>query len=498
MKRRVVWTGLLSLAALLIAPLAASARGLSVELWTDRGSDAVYQTGDPIQIKARTSQDAFLLVYEIDAEGAVHLLFPSRDQNPEVEARHTYRLPDDDRGELVVDATTGEGYIIAIASDTPFDELPWYLRPYDPQGDDLGYVGTPDQEEGITADGRIVGDPFVAMERIRRRVLRDSHDGDSFATAYTTYYVHEHVRYPRYVCYDCHRPGLYSWWSGFDPYYTTCSVFDFRVNWSWGWGPRYWYGNVPYFVYVYRDDCPPAYRRYSGSGTWYSSWDGWNRWCDLWGAGGLRRYKSAPPVNYVPPNKWATSRSPRDLPPGFIAAGGIGRQTRTAPGAGIGMGNPSTGGGGGRERREGPFTAPGREARPDAPGVEGGRTPRGSTDSPYTRGGSGGPGLSRPRDEGGGSERRDVPPAFQPRPERQPERPREFSPPRQEPRRDPPRQERAPDPPRQERAPDPPRQERAPAPTPPRDNGNGRGNHDSGRGNHDAGRDSGGSGRRGR
>lgn len=485
MKRRVVWTALPALAALMIAPVAASARGLSVELWTDRGTDAVYQPGDPIQIKARTSEDANLLVYEIDAEGAVHLLFPSRHQNPAIEGRHTYRLPDDDRGELVVDATTGEGYIVAIASDAPFDELPWYLRPYDPQGDDLGYVGTPDQEEGVTADGHIVGDPFVAMERIRRRVLRDSRDGDSFASAYTTYYVHEQVRYPRYICYDCHRPGLYSWWSGFDPYYTTCSVFDFRVNWSWGWGPRYWFGNVPYFVYVYRDDCPPAYRRYSGTGTWYSSWDGWNRWCDLWGAGGLRRYKSPPPPNYTPPNKWATTRSPREVPPGFVA-GGVERRTRTGQGVGIGMNNRpfggtdggSGGGGGGvRERRDGTFT-PGRDTRPD----EGGRTPRAGTDSPFTRGGSGGPGMSRPRDEGG-SDRRDAPPAYQPRPERQPERPREFSPPRQEPRRDPPRQERAPDPPRQERT-----------PPPPRDNGNGRDNGN--RGNNDSGRDGGGGGRR--
>ena len=491
MKRRVAWTALPALAALMIAPMAASARGLSVELWTDRGADAVYQPGDPIQIKARTSEDAYLLVYEIDAEGAVHLLFPSRDENPAVDGRHTYRLPDGDHGELFVDQTTGEGYIVAIASDAPFDELPWYLRPYDPQGDDLGYVGTPDQEEGITADGRIVGDPFVAMERIRRRVLRDSRDGDSFASAYTTYYVHEQVRYPRYICYDCHRPGLYSWWSGFDPYYTTCSVFDFRVNWSWGWGPRYWFGNVPYFVYVYRDDCPPAYRRYSGSGIWYSSWDGWNRWCDLWGAGGLRRYKSPPPPNYTPPGKWATTRSPRDVPPGFVA-GGVERRTRTGQGVGIGMNRPSgvgdggSGGGGGggvRERRDGTFT-PGRDTRPD----EGGRTPRRGTDSPFTRGGSGGPGMSRPRDEGG-SDRRDAPPAYQPRPERQPERPREFSPPRQEPRRDPPRQERAPDPPRQERT-----------PPPPRDNGNGRdsGNsRDNGnRGNHDSGRDGGGGGRR--
>ena len=84
----------------------------------------------------------------------------------------------------------------------------------------------------------------------------DPNDRDDFATTYTSYYVHERVRYPRYMCYDCHRPGYWQWWDGFDPYYSTCSVFDFRVNWGWAWGPTYWFNAVPYYVYIVRHDCP--------------------------------------------------------------------------------------------------------------------------------------------------------------------------------------------------------------------------------------------------
>ena len=40
---------------------------------------------------------------------------------------------------------------------------------------------------------------------IRRRVLADPQDPDAFGTSYATYYVHNEVRYPRYLCYDCHR-----------------------------------------------------------------------------------------------------------------------------------------------------------------------------------------------------------------------------------------------------------------------------------------------------
>jgi hypothetical protein len=313
----------LALAAL-FAPGVSRARGLSVEVWTDRGNEAVYQPGEKMEVRVRSSEDSHVLVYELDAEGYVRLLFPDGNGSGFVEARETYRLPPDNSNvELVVQEPVGECYIVSIASVAPFDSLPWYLRPYNAQAEAVGYVGAPNEEEGVTAEGRIVGDPFVAMERIRRRVLEDATDGESFATAYTTYYVHQQVKYPRYVCYDCHRPGQWAWWDGFDPYYAQCSVFDMRVNWSWSWGPSYWYGYVPYFVYVYRPGCPPRYHPYYDRGGWYSSWDGWNRWCNLWGQGTLQRFKSAPPPGYTPPSKfiggerWRTGGGA--VPPGFLA-----------------------------------------------------------------------------------------------------------------------------------------------------------------------------------
>jgi hypothetical protein len=293
-------------------------------VWTDRGNDAVYEPGQQLQVKVRASDDSYLLVYEIDAEGAIHVLYPFRGHNEMIEARRTIRVPsENDEVELVVQEPVGEAYLVAIASETPFRELPWYLRPYDPRADVNGYVGQPEDEDGITQEGRIVGDPFVAMERIRRLVVDNPDDRSSFATDYTTYYVHQQVRYPRYLCYDCHRPGRWQWWDGFDPYYASCSVFDFRVNWSWAWGPSYWFGHVPYYVYVYRPDCPPRYGRWSQSGVWYSSWDGWNRWCDLWGQGSLRRYKSPPPASYIAPQRIRTAERlgparPAFNPPGYV------------------------------------------------------------------------------------------------------------------------------------------------------------------------------------
>jgi hypothetical protein len=308
---------------------ASSASALSVEISTDRGKDAVYKIGDPLAINARVSDNANLIVYEIDAEGYVHLLFPDRDSSPLVQGERNYELPAPDSNlELVVRGPVGQGYIVAIASYVDFLDLPWYLKPYDAQAEEMGYEGEPDEEQGVTAEGRIVGDPFVAMERIRRRVLADPEDEMLFASAYTSYYVGHEVQYPRYLCNDCHRPGYYSWWAGFDPYYSQCSVFHFRVNWQWGWGTPYWTGFVPHYVYVYRADCPPHYRLYGSQGVRHSSWDGWRRWTTMWG-GPLRRYKNdpVPRTAYNPNRRW-----PKDVtPPGYITGGGRRWRGGTAP-----------------------------------------------------------------------------------------------------------------------------------------------------------------------
>jgi hypothetical protein len=450
--------GVAALGLLALAPAAAGARGLGVEVWTDRGDDAVYQPGQTMDIKARASDDAYLLVYEIDAEGSVRLLYPYRGSSGFVEGRRTYPVPPERSNvDLVVQGPVGQCYVVAIASSDPFRELPWYLRPYDLQAEEVGYEGERDDEDGITAEGRIVGDPFVAMERIRRRVLTNPDDPDAFGTSYATYYVHNEVRYPRYLCYDCHRPGRWAWWPGFDPYYASCSVIDFRINWGWGWGPGYWFGYVPYYNYVVRQDCPPRYRPYFQNHSRFSSWDGWRRWNTMWG-NRLVRYKSDPPSGYVPPTRWpdrGVGRDPKPAPPGFLvndgrwARGGI----RRAPIVGRNFETRS------RETPPREWTTVGRRLGPGTgrPTVE--RMPsRGVTREPD---GKLGPGRGIEFRERGGRQQPPVgeaPRYERPRTEKPREQPRETPSPRYEK----PRNDRPADKPREQRPGDPGRSYDAP------------------------------------
>jgi len=292
----------------------------------------------------------------------------------------------------------------------------------------------------------------VAMERIRRRVLQDPGDEEAFASAYSTYYVHEQVRYPRYLCNDCHRPANWAWWPGYDPYYTRCSVFDFRVNWNWCWGPQIWTAYVPYYYYVVRTDCPPRYTQWTVNRNRFSSWDGWNRFNDLWG-GQLRRYKPAQaPVTYTPPPPRGVIWRNGETPPGYVPPEV--RRQGAAPGArptgwlqrDRGDGRPVWRDPRADEPRERPdvqrWRPDGASTRAPRGGDEpaaGGRmwrnggTPRGG-DSPAPRqepqGGSQGDGERIERE-------RPSPPAWRPSHE-----PRQPDPPRNEPqRRDPPRGE---------------------------------------------------------
>lgn len=464
-----------ALAALLVAAGTAAARPLSVEVWTDRGDDAVYSPGEVMQVKVRTNDDAFLLVYEIDSEGRITVLFPFRRGAGMVEGKRTLRLPPEDSGyELTVERETGQGYIVALASRERFRDLPWYLRPFDPQGESIGYVGRHDEEEGFDDQGRVLGDPTVAIERIRRAVLGDPARLADFGSSYATYYVGHQVRYPRYLCYDCHRPNRWAWWDGFDPYYARCSVIDFRVNWDWCWGPCMWSSHTPYYYYVVRHDCPPRYRRWYDSHDRWSSWDGGRRWNDLWG-GSLTRYKSAPPVGYQgPPAKGGDN--PRSTPPGWITSATKGGGRGAVP---IGRNRPDNGedgpGKGGPVWRTPAGDSPakpgrdpgvGANKRDDAPADR----PRGKDyprfDPPRRTSPEGGGTRVEPRREG--APRREQPDRDPPRAEPRREQP-DREPPRAEPpRRDPPRN----DPPQREPARydpprDPPRQE-SPKPDPPK------------------------------
>ena len=46
---------------------------LEVKVWVDKGDKALYEPGEDIRVYFRTNRDAYVLIYNIDTRGNVHL-----------------------------------------------------------------------------------------------------------------------------------------------------------------------------------------------------------------------------------------------------------------------------------------------------------------------------------------------------------------------------------------------------------------------------------------
>src|SRR6266566_3272565 len=77
---------------------------------------------------------------------------------------------------------------------------------------------------GIIADGRVRGDPYVALTDVAQRIVPDGYSDWDYDVA--PYYVQQHYDYPRFLCYDCHTYVSYPSWS---PYDYTCVRFRIVV-----------------------------------------------------------------------------------------------------------------------------------------------------------------------------------------------------------------------------------------------------------------------------
>ena len=93
-----------------------------VNIWHDRGDDEIYERGEAVRIHFETNSDAYAVVYRIDAEGSVSILWPrSRYDDGFVFGHHTYNLPTPGAQRIKTAGTEGVEYVQVIVSAYPFD-----------------------------------------------------------------------------------------------------------------------------------------------------------------------------------------------------------------------------------------------------------------------------------------------------------------------------------------------------------------------------------------
>ena len=104
-------------------------QGLTADVWINKEEGGVYRPGESMRVFFRSNADAYVLVYNIDTEGYIHLVYPYGPADPmRVEAGRTYIIPQrHDPYDLVADGPPGMEFVVAVASRFPFQDLPWYL-----------------------------------------------------------------------------------------------------------------------------------------------------------------------------------------------------------------------------------------------------------------------------------------------------------------------------------------------------------------------------------
>jgi hypothetical protein len=231
-----------------------AAQTLRVALWLDREDTEIYRRGDEQRVGFQTNEDAYAVVYRIDTDGLVTVLWP-RDRLDDgfVFGGHEYRLPGREAAALRIEEPEGEGYVQAIVSRYPFDLRALELDFLQDAGD-------------MKVDFRVAGDPFLAMNEVNYAITGMEDAGENVITNHARYYVHQRVDHPRYLCSQCHTEDS----ARYDPYEGRCTL---DIDYDYGWSNR-WYSTYGYYpvywnpVYVYVD----PWTSRSWVNFWYDPW----------------------------------------------------------------------------------------------------------------------------------------------------------------------------------------------------------------------------------
>ena len=172
---------------------------LDVKVWVDKGEGATYRPGEDIKVYFRASRDCYVVIYDVDTRGYIHLLYPTdREDDPYVEGGRVYRIPDRfDNYDLTVDGPDGVEYIQAVASLEPID-YPNFPGAYSSEDEEI---------YAYKLDGE---DPFEFMADINNEIT--SYDYASDVCIFNVEYPHPKWYYWPEVVYVNRPVGLV--WGG--------------------------------------------------------------------------------------------------------------------------------------------------------------------------------------------------------------------------------------------------------------------------------------------
>jgi hypothetical protein len=172
-----------------------------ISVWADR--EQPYRRGDEAMISFRSDASGHVTIMRVDTDGRIRVLFPREPwRRTFVRGGQILEVADNSQGSSFrIDDAPGIGYLLAVTSPLPFE--------YDEvtRGDYWDFR--------VIEQGRIRGDPYVALTDLSRRITANGNFGYDIAP----YYVERRYAYPRFVCNECHSYARPEQW---DPYAQSC------------------------------------------------------------------------------------------------------------------------------------------------------------------------------------------------------------------------------------------------------------------------------------
>ncbi|MBD3169428.1 MAG: DUF4384 domain-containing protein [candidate division Zixibacteria bacterium] len=198
---------------------------LEVDVWTNKEDGATFYRGEDLVVYFRTNADCYVLVYEIDTDGNIHVLYPADEGlTGFVQGGKTNRIPPPDADyHIEVGGSRGDEYIYAIASDTPFKSPGWMLY----WGYEYEYVG-----EDWIIDAKAGRND--ALNMIVGRLAAES--GGKYVSDFTSFFIEAQYRHYFWYPKHYHNYGYGSVWVGVD--YPGCEIYIDGV----------YYGIAPVYV----------------------------------------------------------------------------------------------------------------------------------------------------------------------------------------------------------------------------------------------------------
>jgi len=187
------------------SPAEASDLAVSVSLIGEQGG--VYRAGREIRFSFSTTSDAYVVVYNIDADGYVHLLWPEDGRLTRTEGNRTTIVPEaGSAAHWETGDRTGIEYIhaVAVSKGERIKE------------EELSFLARND-ELPAAKRFRVDTDPYLAFNMIDEQIVSDAERMPP-ATDYTYFYINRQVEYPRYLCSQCHAEEKLP-----DPYAMECT-----------------------------------------------------------------------------------------------------------------------------------------------------------------------------------------------------------------------------------------------------------------------------------